>query len=302
MTPNREFIFSYMNAKNSVTFDGMNLLCKMGPFRKKLIPFNSVQNYYVFDNKSYRSLYITWSDEQGKLRRVQLYTHLGEIGFRDLVDELNNSIGAKSLNHLPEKEAFKVMKAANPKKWAPFVAFAIILVITTCIFYPGLHHYLDFGFRDAEVQELISGDELGTRNLNLSGMPLSETLEETTTSTHNGSTTTTKKVYIPIVSPDWDENQPVKVVMKFDELSDEEYDAIMESSEFTGVVRNIWYEGLEQDQRQFFSDEYGLTVPDDAIMFEVTGERHNDDLQFWLWVGINGLFVIIFIIAALKNK
>ena len=36
--------------------------------------------------------------------------------------------------------------------------------------------------------------------------------------------------------------------------------------------------------------------------FEVTGEEHNDSLMFFLWLGINGLFGIIFFIAYLKQK
>lgn len=301
MTTGREFVFSYMNSKNSFTFDGANVLIKMGPFRKRTFPFNSIVNYYVFDNNAYRSLFITYNDEQGKLKKVQMFSHLGEIGFRDLVDELNNNIGNKGLNHLPEKEAFKVMKAANPKKWGPIGAFGIIFVLVTCIFYPGLRHYMDFGFEDAEVQALIAGEN-DSRNLNLLGIPLYETLEETTTTTKSGSTTTSVKVYIPIVDPEWDYDRPIQVIMQFDELNDEEYDAIFESSEFVGVVRNIWYEGLDEDQKQFFRDEYDLEVADDAILFEVTGDEHNDDLIFWVWVGINGIFVIIFGIAMLKQK
>lgn len=299
MIPNKEFLFSYVNNKNSVTYDGQNLLCKIGPFRKRVIPFNNIQHYYVFENKSYRVLYITWLNDKGKLQRVGMFTHLGEIGFRDLIEELNNSIGSKGLNHLPEDEAFKAMKAANPKKWAPVAGFVIILIITTSSFYPGLRHYFDFGFRDAEVQQLIAGDDLGTRNLNLSGVPLSEAVEETTQS---GSRNTTNGVFVPLVPPDWSEGQPVHVIMKFDKLSDEEYNAVLESSEFTGVVRDIGYEGLGSDHRQAFSDEFDLEVPDDAILFEVTRERHNDGLKFWLWLGINGFFVIIFAAAVIKNR
>lgn len=302
MTSGREFTFAYMANKTSVTFDGYNLLCKMGPFRKKSFPFANIINYYVFENNNYRSLFITYTNDKGKLSRVQLFSQLGEIGFRDLVEELNTSIGAKGLNHLPEKEAFKVMKAANPKKLGPVVAFGILFAIITAVMFPGLRHFFDFGFEDAEVQQLVAGEDLGTRNLNLMGIPLNETLEETTTTTRKGSTSTSVKVFIPVVAPDWDYDQPVDVIMQFDELSADEYESVLESSEFVGVVRNIWYEGLDEDEKQFFRDEYDLSVNDNAILFEVTGEQHNDAMMFWIWVGLNGIFLIIFVIAAVKAK
>lgn len=301
MTPGREFIFTYMTTKNSFTFDGVNVLVKMGPFRKKTFLFNNIIHYYVFDNNAYRSLFITYNDEQGKQRKVQMFSQLGEIGFRDLVEELNNTIGNKGLNHLPEKEAFAAMKTLNPKKWGGVAAFGIMFAIVTALFYPGLRHYFDFGFENAEVRQLIA-DDIGTRNLNLAGVPLYETLEETTTTTKSGSTTTTVKVYIPVVDPEWDYDRPVQVIMEFDELSDSEYDAVFESSEFVGVVRDVWYEGLDSDQKQFFRDEYNLDVADDAILFEVTGEQHNDGMIFWIWLGVIGLFVIIFVIAYIKSK
>lgn len=297
----REFLFDYMGSKSSVTLDGYNVLCKIGPFRKKNFPFANIANFYVMDDKNYRALYITYTDESGKLKKVMMYSHLGEIGLRDLVEELNRLIPTKGLNHLPEKEAFGLMKAANPKKWAPVIAFAAVFIVITIFFIPALSHYFDFGFADAEVQQLIAGEDLGTKNLNLLGYPLSQNLEETTTTTKNGSSTTTKKVYVPLVAPDWEEGQPVNVIMQFDELSDSEFDAVLESSEFVGVVRDVWYEGLDDSQIQFFVDNYDMQIVGNAILFEVTGYQHNDDLLFWVWVGINGIFLVIFVIVYIKS-
>ena len=90
--------------------------------------------------------------------------------------------------------------------------------------------------------------------------------------------------------------------MQFDELSDAEFDGVLESSEFVGVVRDIWYEGMEDDQIQFFKDNYDLRISDHVIMFEVTGEEHNDALMFWVWFGINMFFGIIFLVAFVKSK
>jgi hypothetical protein len=301
---NKEYVFAYMTAKNSVTIDSYSVLCKIGPFRKKQFAFNNIINFYVFNNQNqYQSLFITYTNDSGKTEKVQMYSQFGEQGFNELITELSNRIPNKSLNHLPEKEAFAAMKVANPKKWGAIVAFLIIFAVVTVFFIPALMHYFDFGFQETEVQQLIKGDMPSTRNLLLAGQPLYENLEETTTTTRKGSTTTTKKVYIPIVPPDWDYDSDIKVILQFDELTDDEYGSVMESSEFVGVVRNIWYEGLEKDQIEFFNTEYpDLKVADDAIMFEVTNETHNDSLMFFVWIGINGFLLIIFLVTYFKSK
>ncbi len=299
MTPGREFIFSYMMNKNSVSFDGTSVIIKRGAFHKTTFPFHSINNWYVYEEKTYRSLFFTYTNEAGKAKKIQLISQLGDIGFRDLVEELNMSIGAKGLNHLTQKEAFQVMKATNPKKMGALAAMIIILALTTTCMLPGLLHYFDFGFEDADVEQLIAGEDLGTRNLNLWGIPLEETLEET--NSKNGSTTSVK-YFIPIVGADWDYDQPVEVIMLLDNASEDEFYELYDEVEFKGVVRNIWYEGMDQDEIDFFGSEYGLDVSDDVITFEVTGEEHNDSMMFFVWCFINGLFIIIFGIVYLKNR
>lgn len=298
----REYKVSYMVNSNKFTFDGVNVTVTMGPFRKKTFPFVNIQNYYVFENGPYRSLWVTYLNEKGKLKKAQLFADIGDVGFRELVADLNNSIGGKSLNHLPEKEAFKVMKQANPKKLGMIIAACIIVGLTTAFMYPGLLHYFDFGFERAEVQQLIRGEDLGTRNLELSGIPLEEAVEEYYTSTSGRSNSeASTKTFVPLVPPDWDYDRPIKVVMQFEYLSESEFDAILEHSTFTGVVRDIGYEGLDDDERGYFMTEYGLEVPEDAILFEVTGDQHNDTHMIWIWVAINGFFGIIFAIIYYKQ-
>lgn len=299
MIPGHEYIFSYMTNKNSLTFDGVNVLVKQGPFRKTNFSFAGITNWYVYDEKTYRSLFIAYTNEAGKAKKVQLVSQLGEPGFRDIVEALNNSIGAKGLNHLTQKEAFKIMKASNPKTVGALAGIIIVFLLTTGFMYPGLRHYFDFGFADADVEQLIAGEDMGTRNLNLYGVPLEETLE--VTNSKNGSTTSVE-YFVPIVGADWDYDQPIEVILKFDQSSEDEFYDIFEQIEFKGVVRDIGYEGMETDEKEFFGTEYGLEVSDDVILFEVTGEEHNDLVMFLVWAFINGLFVIIFGIVYLKNK
>lgn len=298
MIPGHEYIFSYMTNKNSLTFDGVNVLVKQGPFRKTSFPFAGITNWYVYDEKTYRSLFIAYTNEAGKAKKVQLVSQLGEPGFRDIVEALNNSIGAKGLNHLTQKEAFRIMKASNPKTIGAIAGIIIVFLLTTGAMYPGLRHYFDFGFADADVEQVIAGEDLGTRNLRLFGIPLEETLEVTT----SNKGTTTKQYFVPIVGSDWDYDRPVDVMLKFDDMSDDEFYGLFEEVEFVGVLRDIGYEGMATDEIEFFGTEYGLEVSEDVKVFEVTGEEHNDLVTFLVWVCINGFFIILLGIVYLKSK
>jgi hypothetical protein len=296
MITGHEYLFSYMTNKTSLTYDGMNLIIKQGPFRTTTIPMMSVLNWYLYEDKTYRSLFITYTHESGKQKKVQLFAQLGEPGFAALIEGMNAALGQKGLNHLDKKEAFKIMKTADPKKVGALAAMIIVFALTTTVMLPGLLHFFDFGFDDEVfVEELIAG-EYESRNMTLYGYPLEETLEETYT---KGSTTTIT-YYIPIVGEDWEYGDQIDVIMKFSE--DDYYNADEESVAFTGVARNIWYEGLDSDEKEFFNTEYGFEVSEDVIMFEATGDERNGGMEFFIWCLINGIFLVIFVVMLIRSK
>lgn len=274
----------------------MSVNIKQGPFRKTTFPFANILHWYVYEDKTYRSLFISYNNDLGKQKKIQLFAQLGEPGFADIIEAFNQTIAAKNLNHLPKKEAFKIMKAADPKKVGAFGAMIVIFALTTTFMFPGLCHYFDFGFdEEVYVEELIEGD-YDSRNMNLLGYPLGQTLEETYT---KGSTTTIT-YYVPIVGESWEEGDRLDVVLKFSE--DDYENADEDAIKFKGVARNVWHEGLDTDQEEFFNSEYGFEVSEDVIMFEVTNEEHNDSGMFFGWLAINGLFVIIFGVVYIRSK
>jgi hypothetical protein len=235
-------------------------------------------------------------NDAGKQKKIQLFTQHGEQGFHALIDGLNQAIPQKCLNHLDKKEAFKIMKAADPKKVGALGAMIVIFVLSTIFMYPGLCHYFDFGYDDeVYVEDIVAGD-YESRNVTLYGYPLQETLEETYT---KGSTTTIT-YFVPIVGESWEDGDPIEVILKFSE--DDYYNADEESLEFTGVIRNIWYEGIDSDEAEFFETEYGFEVSDDVVMVEATGEERNGLMEFIIWCVINGIFVLIFGIVYIRSK
>ncbi len=299
----KEFSFAYMTNKVVVQLDDFNVNVRIGPFIKKNFAFPSIQHYYVFNNETYFSLFIVYTDTSGKTKKVQLISAGGEAGFLQLVDELNARIPAKSLSHLTEKEAFAIMKTANPKKWAPIVAFAVIFLVMAGIFYPGLRHYFDFGFTDATVTEVADKADLGTRNISISGIVLGDMgMEETTTTTRRGSTTTTTSIYVPIVDDDWEEGQPVEVFLSFDELSEEAYSEMLGQDEYIGVIRDVAWEGIGKSEVDFFKREYGLKVAEKPVLVEITGTDRNDAWALWGLLITTGILGIVFLVVALKKR
>lgn len=298
----KEFSFQYFTVKNTVAFDDFTVKIKLGPLRKYEFPFPNIVNYYLFDNNQYRSFFITYTDNSGKTKKVQIFSTPAEIEFNQMVAEFQAKIPAKSLNHLSEKEAFAAMKMANPKKWAPLVAMLIVLLITSGFVYPGLRHYFDFGFANATVQLVGEGKDLGSRNVHILGNTLDQTLEETTTTTNHGSTTTTKSIFIPLVGDDYKEGDPIKVMLKFDDLSDVAYQNALASTDFTGVIRNIAWEGMSRKQIDFFKDHFAMNLPTDPVLIEVTNKEHNDVYAIWVVGGITFVIGLIVLFSALRRK
>jgi hypothetical protein len=295
------FSFSFYTNTCTITIDDFNVHCKIGPFLKKEFAFTSIQHYYVWNTKTNMTLYITYMDNAGKIKKVPLASALGDQGFFQLRAYLDEKIPGKSLCHLDEATAFKSLQMANPKKWAPIAACAIIFVILGVVLFPQLRHNFDYGFKEVTLAELLKGD-LDTRNVSVIGVPLDYGLVETTTSTRNGSSSTTTSSFIPIGGPDWKEGDPVKVVLQFKEMSDAEYSDALDHEGFTGVIRDIWWEGLSTKHIDFFKSEYNLSFDGTPLLIEVTNEKHNDAYALWIFLGIAGIVIIIVVIAAIKNR
>jgi len=300
----KEFNFTYYAAKNVVSIDDKTIKAKSGPFIKHEFSVKELQHFYHFATKDYHVVYMTYySERTGKTKKVQLYSQENTGDFKNLLDELAQLFPNKSLNHLPEAEALKMLKVANPKKWVPIAVFFLISLCMTIFFYPMLMHYFDNGFAEVTIEDFLANPNLGTRNLNIEGYLLDAGLEETTTTTSKGSTTTTKSNFIPMVDSTWAEGDPIKVVLEFGEMTASEYDEALSQIQFTGVIRDIWWEGIDSDNIDFFKKEYNLVFDANPILIEVTNSRHNDGFVIWIWGGTLIFILIIVVIVAIRmNK
>jgi hypothetical protein len=298
----KQYDFSYLTINSTVTIDEFKVHIKNGPFIKKDIPLASLQYFYVFPNNDYKSLYWVYTNDKGKRTKFVSMSGSSEPGFAEMCNDLQQQFPEKSLNNLPEKEAFKTMNIANPNKWAPVIAFLLIFLVLNIFFYPGLRHYFDFGFSKVQATELINGSYSGSRNISVSGILLDKSLEETTTTTNNGSTTTTVSEFIPMVDENWKEGDPVKVFLSFDKLSDAEYSELFNLESHTGVIRDIAWEGMSNDQVKFFKEHYSMNVDKDPVLVEITNQTHNDSWAFVAMIASAVILGILFLIIAIKRR
>jgi hypothetical protein len=295
----REFKFSYYTATNVLIIDDTQFTAKMGPFIKKQFSSSDLQYFYHFINKQYQALYMTYNAD-GKIKKIQLFSNHGETGFTEMMNYLNDKFKSHSLNHLTQDEALKNMHIANPNKWAPPVVFVILAVCITALMFPLLRHCFDSGSASVTIEQFISNPDLGTRNITIKGYPLDVGVKETITSSRSSSRISS--TYVPLVSENWKETDPIHVMLEFNELSSSEFDEVLSKNEFTGVIRNVWWEGVSSDNIKFLKEKYNLTFSEKPILIEVTNSVHNDRFILWVWAGTILFILIIVIIVARRMK
>lgn len=296
-----EFTFSYMTNKNQISVDEKTLHAKIGPFVKKEIALSNIQYFYVKDFKDYREFIINHVKANGKTSNVKL---IGSYGSQD-VDNLANFLAAlypaKDLRKMDSKDAFKLMKAVNSQKMGLWIVAILIPAIMTIFFLPGLIHYFDSGHDNASIEDIISGKDLSSHNLTLTGIVLNQGMWEQTTTTNKGSTTTTEKNYFPLIPETWKEGDPLNLILETEGMSQAETDEFVLKTSFNGTLRNVLWEGVADDQKEFFKSEYGLVMADNVVLFEVMDGQPDEYIPY-VFGGVIAIFLIIFIILWFKYR
>ncbi|HEU4719062.1 MAG TPA: hypothetical protein VFU15_14560 [Bacteroidia bacterium] len=296
----KEFRFNYLTMSIKVTIDDFNFAAQVGPIRKYRFALSDLVNYYLLVNAQYYVLMITYLNEKGKTKKLMIYSQYNEPKFKELNEELDARCGSKSLNHLDKKEALKVMKTSNPAKKGAVMGGIILFVIFSLGFYPKLLHYFDFGFDTVTVDDIASGKFPSSHNVKISGHPLSQAMESTVSS--DNSSSVSKTVYVPLVNESWQEGNPVKVMLEFDDISEDEYNGILEQTEFVGVIRNIGWEGMKSKYVDFFKSHFSMNMPATPVLIEVTGKEHNDGWVIYAWGGVLVFLGFILFIGYQKTK
>jgi hypothetical protein len=133
-TGKKEFSFEYYSAVSSVSIDNMFIQMKMG-FAKRNFPVSALRNFYLVSKNQYQTFYVTYTDESGKLKKCPMNAQAGDAQLAALVSEMTARFPEKSLNHLSQKEAFRVMNVTNPALLAVIILVAITGIIGAIVFF-----------------------------------------------------------------------------------------------------------------------------------------------------------------------
>ena len=128
-----EFSFEYSGAVCTVNMDDVNIQIKYG-FVKRNFPASRLRNFYLLSKNSFQTLHLSYEDESGKVKKMPMNANPGDPQMTGLVAELQRRFPNKSLNHLPQAEALKIMKVMSPALMVTIV-LGIILAITAVIIY-----------------------------------------------------------------------------------------------------------------------------------------------------------------------
>ncbi len=258
------FSFKHM-VTCTVTVDDLSIHLKSGPFIKRDFLLSNVQQFYAYHhtvNANFLCLYINYTADNGKTKKVQLMSGERETGFPALVKELELRLPGKSLNHLSQEEAMKQLKTFNPQ--GPMV-YVILWILTMLILgayeYPAMVHALDSGLAKASVAEIIEGKDFGTRNITVKGILIDSSVEMTSTYRWDSY----KHMYLPMVDNDWRQGDSIRLVLESGEK-------FLVQQDYNGVIRNVAWEGIDPKIVNFFNTNYSLPVSNHAVLVEINGK------------------------------
>lgn len=276
-----QFDFKYTVITIAAKIEGNILKIKQG-IRNFEVPIHEIQMLYAgpMPPGDFLELIIVTRNAAGKDKKFRFYSNDGEPGFKALVDELVRQRPSSDLRSLPREEALAKLKVADTAKIAFWAVPILVSAIMFGLVSPFLIHGLDKGSANISIEELVAGNKPDTRNLTVSGRALDDGLKDSTT--RKGKTTV--RLFFPLVAPNWVEGDPVHMVVETGDLSDDQLSEVLSRGQFTGVLRNVFWEGLSSKNREFFVNEYKMNMAKDVMLLELDNKGF-DLILFFIVMG-----------------
>jgi hypothetical protein len=172
-------------------------------------------------------------------------------------------------------------KGKKPKDWKDDVnwkviaLFPLVPIAIAIALLPQLGHALDFGSATITLAELAAGQRPDSGNVTITGgRALYEHAYQLTTTT-DGSVSQVEQ-FVPVVPLDWQPGQPVPLLLHIDRgiSYDTQVDsAVIGTQVFTGIARDILWEGVSAGDRAVFAN-MGLTVSEDALLVDLNRDKY----------------------------
>ena len=285
--------YGYMAFRCEALVDGDVLAVKQG-VRPHQIRLSRLTHLYLQTRDNVQTLWLVEQRSHRGPKMHRIVANAGDLGFLGLVESLVAKRSDIDLRGHDEKQALRLMGVRDVSWWLG-VLLLIAPVLVGAAMLPRLLHGLDFGEERVSITSLSKGRTPGSRNVVITGAraKLSDSVEVTTTRTQGarGAAESTRTL-VPLVPPAWDRNQPIHALLEIRDMSSSEESVVERATKFRGVVRDILWEGLSEEDRAYLTTEAGLKLADDVRLVEYRANPRYDLLVFLGGTGVSVLVVL----------
>ncbi len=295
----RSFEFRYTVFNVSARLDERRLEVRAG-VRTSAAPIDRLQHLHVHRDagRGVDELLLSYALPGGRLRRIRVFADSGQAGFDALVDGLLARRPDIDIRELDRREAWDRTGSRELDRIVLPGMMAVAIIGLALMFSPRVLHGLDRGEATIDAAALAAGERPETRNLTVEGRALLDGVlfADQDPGRADGPTT----AWLPIVDPDWRPGEPVGVLLELRNRTRADILAIAEQPRFSGILRDIWWEGLDQRRRAAF-DKQGLALTADLALVEY-GATPGSDLA--ITIGVIGLLgtMMLAVIVALRRR
>lgn len=296
----QEFNYKFMMLNIKARIEDGVLTIKQGPRRFKA-EIARLRHLYIIEHENVGyELILTHEVGPNKLKRIRTNGDFKAPAFQELVDTLVQLRPEIDIREMPMAEAHKLMGAANFVGAAPWIVVALITGMMAVFLSPQILHGFDGDPQTIDVSKCQADCDIQSKKLVLKGRILVDaSIAETTTSTQSGSTSTSVRYFFPMVPNSWKKGDPVYWVIETPELTDDELRQVDPQKGIPGTLRDIFWEGLEDEGRNFFTKEYGLTIAEDVRLVEY---KANTQVEFYIGIGVTGFVFVLMLIISIVIK
>ncbi len=290
----QQFNFKFMVMGISAILDAQGGLRVTMGLRKLDTSLVAVKYLYVVDHggQGGQELLLCHEVAPGKTKIFRITSDHGNPEFQRFVHTLAQLRPEADLRALDMRAAHDMMGATNVTALVPLIMVPLITACFAVFALPWFIHGLDRGHIDIDVAAFADSPELDSRNVTVhAGQLLVDQSLQIETTSDSG---TSIEWAIPLVPPDWRSGDPIHVVLKTHELSGQEA-AALDPASIDGVVRNVLWEGLDDDETSYFRDSIGVSLSENVVEVEYQAETTMELIMGISMVGF--VFVLMVIVA-----
>ncbi len=172
--------------------------------------------------------------------------------------------------------AKKVDRLSTPKsKKLGGLVFPLYLILAIgAMVFPSANHILDNADQSILAQELIDGKKIITRNITITDARVLKKYYEKRVVIGRSYGSPQRESYVykfAIVPKAYKDGDPIHIIFNTSDPDIYKVSDILKQTNFSGVIRNIWWEGVSDSTVDYFQNDLGYPLSKDVYLLD------NDD-------------------------